>query len=56
MKQNLDNYDFGLDDANREIKKTTDNAIKSAKVSSYESNAIKSNKCNQCNFTFSQAI
>ena len=43
MEQDLDNYDFGLKDANITIlKKTTDNVIKS-------------NKCNQCDYASSRA-
>ena len=42
MEKNLDNYDFGLKDANVKIlKKTIDNVTKT-------------NKCNQCDFAFSQ--
>ena len=43
MDRNLENYDFGLKDANVKIlKKNTDNVIKS-------------HKCNQCNYTSAQA-
>ena len=42
MEQNLENYDFGLEDANWKIlKETTDN--------------FKSNKCNQCDYASTQA-
>ena len=44
MEQNLENYDFGLKDANVKIK-ITGNVIKSNK----------SNKCNQCEYASSQA-
>ena len=44
MEQNLENYDFGLKDANVKIlKKNTDNVIKS-------------HKCNQCDYASSQAV
>ena len=43
MEQNLENYDFGLKDANVKIlKKNTDNVIKSY-------------KCNQCDFASANA-
>ena len=43
MEQTLENYDFGLKDANVKIlRKNTDNVIES-------------NKCNQCNYASSQA-
>ena len=43
MEQNLQNYDFGFKDANVKILKT--NTV----------NAIKSHKCNQCDYASSQA-
>ena len=43
MEETLENYDFGLKDANVKIlRKNTDNVIKS-------------NKCNQCAYASSQA-
>ena len=71
MEQTLENYDFGLKDANVKImKKNTDNVIKSNKcnqcdfASCYASalrthlkthGGEKSNKCNQCDFASSYA-
>ena len=43
MDQNLQNYDFGLKDANVKIRKKNID------------NVIKSHKCNQCNFASSRA-
>ena len=71
MEQNLENYEFGLKDANVKIvKKNTDNVIKSNKCNqcNYASSHAghlrihltthsgeKSNKCNQCDFASSEA-
>ena len=71
MEPNLENYDFGLKDANvKSLKKNTANVIKSHKCNQcdYASSwaghlrrhlkmhsGEKPNKCNQCDFASSQA-
>ena len=54
MEQNLDNYDFGLEDANEKILKKT--SIKCNHASSHSSHLmthLKTHKCNQCDYASS---
>ena len=71
MEHNLEDYDFGLKDANvKSLKKNTDNVIKPNKCNQFDSasshaghlrrhliihSGEKSNKCNQCDYAYFRA-